>query len=202
MKHKIVVFDLDQTLGFFDQIVYIINQTRTENYAPLFDLFPEIFRPQLFELLNSLALLKRNKRIQGIVLYTNNRNEDFVHQVIQYIHTKLGYPLFEPVLTYHSVERTTREKTYQDLFACIKDGSTHLFCFIDDKYHERMVHADIYYIHSEAYHYVLDEKEVNKRIRTTIPLFKTKKRNLPINLHKRVTEYIVSKLKEFMRRQG
>ena len=63
-----------------------------------------------------------------------------------------------------------------------------------------MVHADIYYIHSEAYHYVLDEKEVNKRIKTTIPIFKTKKRNLPINLHKRVTEYIVSKLKEFMRR--
>lgn len=198
MKHKMIVFDLDQTLGFFDQIVYIINQTHLETYAPLFELFPEIFRPQLFELLHSLALLKKNHRVKGIVLYTNNRNEDFVHQVIQYIHMKLGCSLFEPVITYHSTERTTREKSYQDLFSCIKDGTAHLFCFIDDKYHERMKHVQIYYIHSEAYHYVLDEKEVNMRIQKNIPMFKTKKRNLPIKLHKRVTEYIASKLKEFI----
>ena len=200
MKHKMIVFDLDQTLGFFDQIVYIINQTRLEIYAPLFELFPEIFRPQLFELLHSLALLKKNKRVKGIVLYTNNRNEDFVKQLIQYIHIKLGCSLFEPVLTYHSPERTTREKSSHDLFACIQDGHTHLFCFIDDKYHERMNHVDIYYIRSEAYQYILEEKEVNTRIQKTIPGFKTKKRNLPMKLHKRVTEYIASKLRDFMNR--
>ena len=200
MKNKIIVFDLDQTLGFFDQIVYIINQTRMEQYAPLFELFPEIFRPQLFELLHSLALLKKNKRLKGIVLYTNNRNEDFVQQVIQYIHKKLGCSLFDPVLTYHSVERTSHEKSYQDLFSCVHDGTTHVFCFVDDKYHERMNHVDIYYIHSEAYQYVLEEKEVNKRIQKTIPVFKYRKRNLPMKIHKRVTEYIASKLKEFMAR--
>jgi hypothetical protein len=200
MKHKIIVFDLDQTLGFFDQIVYIINQTRLEIYAPLFELFPEIFRPQLFELLHSLALLKKNNRVKGIVLYSNNRNDDFVQQVIQYIHTKLGYLIFEPVITYHSVERTTREKSYHDLFACIKDGNTHLFCFIDDKYHERMNHVHIYYIRSEAYQYILEEQDVNNRIQKKIPAFKTKKRNLPMKLHKRVTEYIASKLKDFMNR--
>ncbi len=195
-----IVFDLDQTLGFFDQMVYIINQTRAEIYAPLFELFPEIFRPQLFELLHSLPLLKKNKRVNGIVLYSNNRNEDFVKQLIQYIHSKLGCSLFEPVLTYHSPERTTREKSYHDLFACIKDGNTHLFCFIDDKYHERMNHVDIYYIRSEAYQYILEEKEVNTRIQKTIPGFKSKKRNLPMKLHKRVTEYIASKLRDFMTR--
>jgi hypothetical protein len=200
MKHKMIVFDLDQTLGFFDQMVYIINQTRAEIYAPLFELFPEIFRPQLFELLHSLALLKKNKRVKGIVLYSNNRNEDFVKQLIQYIHSKLGCSLFEPVLTYHSPERTTHEKSYHDLFACIKDGNTHLFCFIDDKYHERMNHVDIYYIRSEAYQYILEEKEVNTRIQKTIPGFKSKKRNLPMKLHKRVTEYIASKLRDFMTR--
>jgi hypothetical protein len=200
MKNKIIVFDLDQTLGFFDQIVYIINQTRLERYAPLFELFPEIFRPQLFELLHSLALLKKNKRLKAIVLYTNNRNEDFVQQVIQYIHVKLGCSLFEPIITYHSAERTTKEKNYHDLFDCIKDGSTHLFCFVDDKYHEQMKHVNIYYIHSEAYQYVLDEKEVNARIQKVIPVFKAKKRNLPMNIHRRVTEYIASKLKEFMHR--
>lgn len=198
MKNKIIVFDLDQTLGFFDQIVYIINQTRLESYAPLFELFPEIFRPQLFELLHSLALLKKNNRLKGIVLYSNNRNDEFVHQVINFIHVKLGCSLFEPVITYHSVERTTREKSYQDLFSCIKVGNTHLFCFIDDKYHERMKHVDIYYIHCEAYHYVLDEFEVNLRINKKIPAFKSKKRNLPMKLHKRVSEYIASKLKVFM----
>lgn len=195
-----IVFDLDQTLGFFDQIVYIINQMRLEIYAPLFELFPEIFRPQLFELLHSLALLKKNKRVKGIVLYTNNRNEDFVKQLIQYIHSKLGCSLFEPVLTYHSPERTTREKSSHDLFACIQDGHTHLFCFIDDKYHERMNHVDIYYIRSEAYQYILEEKEVNTRIQKTIPGFKSKKRNLPMKLHKRVTEYISSKLRDFLNR--
>jgi hypothetical protein len=199
MKHKFIVFDLDQTLGFFDQIVYIINQTRLETYAPLFELFPEIFRPHLFELLHSLALSKKNNRLKGVVLYSNNRNDDFVKQVIQYIHTKLGYLIFEPVLTYHSVERTTREKNYQDLFSCIK-YDTPLFCFVDDKYHEGMNHVDIYYIHAEAYQYILDEKEVNKRIQKTIPLFKSKKRNLPMKLHKRVTEYIASKIKDFMYR--
>jgi len=200
MKNKIIVFDLDQTLGFFDQMVYIINQTRMELYAPLFELFPEIFRPQLFELLHSLALLKKNNRLKGVALYSNNRNDDFVRQVIQYIHMKLGCLIFEPVLTYHSAERTSRDKSYQDLFGCIKDSSTHLFCFVDDKYHERMNHVDIYYIHSEAYQYVFEEKEVNKRIQKTIPLFKSKNRNLPMKIHKRVTEYIASKLKDFMRR--
>jgi hypothetical protein len=198
MKHKIIVFDLDQTLGFFDQIVYIINQTRLEIYAPLFDIFPEIFRPQLFELLHSLALLKKSNRIKGIVLYSNNRNADFVHQVIQYIHKKVGCALFEPVLTYHSAERTTREKSYQDLCACIQDGPTHLFCFIDDKYHERMNHVQIYYIRAEAYQFVVEEKEVNERMKKPIPVYKSKKRNLPMKIHKRVTEYITSKLKEFM----
>ena len=64
MSEKIIVFDLDNTIGFFEQFIYILNCISTPDisYNYLFDLFPECFRPNIFEIFTYLLQQKKNDK--------------------------------------------------------------------------------------------------------------------------------------------
>ena len=61
MPEKIIVFDLDNTIGFFEQFILVLNSiSKTDiSYNQLFDLFPECFRPNIFEIFTYLIQQKR-----------------------------------------------------------------------------------------------------------------------------------------------
>jgi FMN phosphatase YigB (HAD superfamily) len=65
-NYKIIVFDLDETLGYFqelsffiDALEYILNKKITkQHFYELLDRYPEFLRPQI---LTILSLLKRTR---------------------------------------------------------------------------------------------------------------------------------------------
>ena len=68
-----IVFDLDKTLGYFSQIAiffkgieqYIGRPLKIEEKFKIFDLYPEIFRPNI---INVLKYLKKNDLIYSLLL--------------------------------------------------------------------------------------------------------------------------------------
>ena len=114
MSEKIIVFDLDNTIGFFEQFIYILNCISSPDisYNYLFDLFPECFRPNIFEIFAYLLQQKKNCKIKGVLLYSNNNNDFFVKKVIEYIHYKLNDTLFECVITKEHPYRKIKVKHY------------------------------------------------------------------------------------------
>jgi len=76
-KTKIVVFDLDETLGYFSEfgmvceaVSYYISKNNLENVSDnqelfnnLLDLFPEFLRPNIFSMLEYLKKKKKNQNV-------------------------------------------------------------------------------------------------------------------------------------------
>ena len=58
-KNLIIVFDLDQTIGYFTQFAifmegiesYIKRKLKRDEFYKLLDLYPKIFRPKMMDLL-------------------------------------------------------------------------------------------------------------------------------------------------------
>ena len=80
--HKIVVFDLDETLGYFTEFgifcdclnTYFKNNNYSEqHFNSLLDLYPEFVRPKLFKILDYLKTKKMNNKCKKIMIYTNNQ---------------------------------------------------------------------------------------------------------------------------------
>jgi hypothetical protein len=201
MSEKIIVFDLDNTIGFFEQFIYILNCISTPDisYNYLFDLFPECFRPNIFEIFTYLLQQKKNCKIKGVLLYSNNNNDFFVKKVIEYIHYKLNDTLFDCVITKEHPYRKIKVKHYDDLIDC-SNGIITFFskiCFIDDKQHLSMITEQVFYIRCENYTFYVPSKEVYKRINIILPSYK-KKPCLNLNNYKRISIFIYNKILQFI----
>ena len=68
---KVIVFDMDKTLGYFTQLGVLIEAIeeirkksikRTDLYK-IFDLYPECFRPGIFK---TLKYIKKNKKKENM----------------------------------------------------------------------------------------------------------------------------------------
>ena len=201
MSEKIIVFDLDNTIGFFEQFIYILNCISPPDisYNYLFDLFPECFRPNIFEIFTYLLQQKKNCKIKGVLLYSNNNNDFFVKKVIEYIHYKLNDALFDCVITKEHPYRKIKVKHYDDLIDC-SNGIITFFskiCFIDDKQHLSMITEQVFYIRCENYTFYVSSKEVYKRINIILPSYK-KKPCLNLNNYKRISIFIYNKILQFI----
>ena len=201
MSEKIIVFDLDNTIGFFEQFIYILNCLSTPDisYNYLFDLFPECFRPNIFEIFAYLLQQKKNDKIKGILLYSNNNNEHFVKKVIEYIHYKLNDTLFDCIITKEHPYRKVKIKHIDDLIECSNGIITFLskICFIDDKQHPDMITEQVFYIRCENYTYYLSKNEIYKRVNIILPFYK-KKPCLNLNNYKRISIFIYNKILQFV----
>ena len=70
MSKKSFIIDFDNTIGFFDQIIFLINIVEsTYNYSlneiqigELIDYYPNIFRPKLYDIINLFYTFKITKQ--------------------------------------------------------------------------------------------------------------------------------------------
>lgn len=181
---KIVVFDLDETLGYFMELgmfwdalkEYIkykdIEQPIDQDlFNNILDLYPEFLRPNIIEILNYLKKKKQKNHCEKLMIYTNNQGPlEWANYIINYFERKLNYKIFDQIIAAYKVQgkrielcRTTHMKSHSDLINCTKISDATEICFIDDMYHPDMTNTKINYINVKPYVYDLEFNEMITR---------------------------------------
>jgi hypothetical protein len=182
---KIVVFDLDETLGYFVEFgifwdslsIYIskyLNKELTQHdFNSVMDLYPEFLRPNIINILNYLKNKKNNKVCQKIMIYTNNQgSQKWTGHIISYFETKINhYKLFDQIISAFKINgkqvefcRTTNNKTYKDFIRCTKLPLNAEICYLDDTFYPEMANDNIYYINIKPYVHSIPFDEIYKRL--------------------------------------
>lgn len=190
---RIIVFDLDETLGYFMEFgmfwdainEYIkmkkIKITKEQQLQDLFnealDLYPEFLRPNIIEILDYLKKQKMGKKCNKVIIYTNNQAPlEWARYIISYFEKKINYKLFGQIISAFKIAgnrvevcRTTHMKTHTDLIRCSKIPQDSQICFLDDVYHPGMYRKNIYYINIKPYvHDLTFEDMTNRFIKSNI----------------------------------
>ena len=190
---KIVVFDLDETLGYFtefgifwDCLIYYLKNKNEEtitqsDFNDILDLFPEFLRPNIINILNYLKNKKQSLCCHKMMIYTNNSGpKEWAHHIIDYFSKKINYKLFDQLISAFKINgkvvevcRTTHDKTYNDFIKCTKLPINAEICFLDDTFYPEMANDNIYYINVKPYYhdlkfeYMLDKfskSDIGKKI--------------------------------------
>jgi len=182
---KIVVFDLDETLGYFSEFgifwdslsfylyKYLNKELNQNDFNYILDLYPEFLRPNIINILNYSKSKKKSNSCQKIMIYSNNQgSRKWMNQLVSYFETKLdGYKLFDQIISAFKINgkqiefcRTTYNKTYNDFIRCTKLPPRAEICYLDDTFYPDMVNDNIYYINIKPYIYILPFNEMYKRI--------------------------------------
>lgn len=187
---KIVVFDLDETLGyysefgmFWDAVTDFIMTTNSDIiidqilFNNMLDLYPEFLRPDIINILKYLKKRKTVKHCHKLIIYTNNQGPNEWAQYIKtYFETKINYNLFDQIIKAFKINgkqvevcRTSHTKKHTDLIRCSKIPETTEICFLDDVFHPGMVNDKIYYINIKPYIYDLQfETMIDRLIKSNI----------------------------------
>ncbi len=185
MKKRIVVFDMDETLGCFVQFgifwdalqEYFFHSLSEKDFFETLDKYPEFLRPKIFSILKYLKRKKEKGQLSHIYIYTNNQGpKSWALKIKRYFEHKLSYDFFDRVIAAFKVRnkiveicRTTHEKTVNDLLKCTKLSANTKICFLDDQYHPQMEHETVDYINIKPYtHDIPFEIMINRFMGTTI----------------------------------
>lgn len=190
---KIVVFDLDETLGYFTQfgifldcLQNFLHSNKNENnknedieklklpqndFNEILDLFPEFIRPNIINILHYLKHKKKTNCCNKLMIYTNNTgSREWAQKIQNYFETKINSKLIDQIIAAFKINgtqveicRTTHDKTYNDLIRCAKIPTNAEICFIDDMFHPKMVDDNIYYINLKPYYYDLEFDDITQR---------------------------------------
>ena len=177
---KVVVFDLDETLGSFGQLgsfcmllddYYNDDNKAYSMFNELMDLYPEYPRPYILNVLRYLLQKKKDGKCKAVMIYTNNQGERaWVEHIKTYFETKLKSKIFEQIISAFKVDgkvvevnRTTHDKTIDDFFRCTKLPKDVEICFVDDLFHPKMEDENVYYIHVKGYKHYLPSSVIIKR---------------------------------------
>jgi hypothetical protein len=177
---KVVVFDLDETLGSFGQFGsfcmllddYYNNDDKAYSmFNELLDLYPEYPRPYILNVLRYLLQKKKDGKCKAVMIYTNNQGERaWVEHIKTYFETKLQSKIFEQIISAFKVDgkivevnRTSHDKTIDDFFRCTKLPKDIEICFVDDLFHPKMEDENVYYIHVKGYKHYLPTSVMIKR---------------------------------------
>lgn len=190
---KIVVFDLDETLGYFTQYgifwdclssyLKITNkyQLTQSEFDETLDLFSFFLRPNIINILNYLKHKKKTKCCYKMMIYTNNTgSRDWINSIINYFEKKINYKLVDQIISAFKINgkrveicRTTQNKTYKDFIKCTKIPSDAEICFMDDSFYPEMAKNNIYYINVKPYYYnytfenmllIFEQSNIGKKI--------------------------------------
>lgn len=186
---KLIVFDLDETLGYFTQIgiFYDIIQKfqkqpiHEKQFFKLLHLYPKIFRPNIMTILKNLSTIHKDNANFHVVLYTNNQGpKKWAREIINYIHYKIKYPLFYKIIGAYKVKntlneplRTSHDKKFTDLQNIVPFSNTIPILFLDDQYHEEMDTNTIQYILLEPYTYYYSWDSIVDIFMNKYPKFNT-----------------------------
>ena len=175
---RIVVFDLDETLGYFtqygifwDSLSHYLkiknkNKLTQANFDSILDLFPEFLRPNIINILSYLKTKKKTNCCHKMMIYTNNNgSSEWAHHIVAYFENKLKCKLIDQIIAAFKINgkrveicRTSPNKSHKDLIKCTKIPSDAEICFIDDNFYPEMAHDNIYYINIQPYYYDLQFK--------------------------------------------
>lgn len=173
-KQKIVVFDLDETLGYFVEfgifwdslhnyaksINMDITKTFTQDYFnKVLNIFPEFIRPNIISILQYIKVKKQTKQCQSVMIYTNNQGpKEWAYLIKNYFEDKLKYKLFNHVICAFKANgkiveicRKTHDKTIKDFMRCSKLPENIDICYLDDTYYPSMNADNVYYIKIKPY---------------------------------------------------
>jgi hypothetical protein len=216
---KIVVFDLDETLGYYTEFgmfwdalnSYIqINKESADIeskdtllldqqlFNKVLDLYPEFHRPNILNILHFLKEQKTTSICHKLMIYTNNQGPpEWVQQIKSYFETKLDYPLFDHVIKAFKIKgkqielyRTSHGKCHKDLINCTQIPEETEICFLDDKFHQGMIHDKVYYINIKPYYHDLSFDEMIERFVKSGLITEP-------NKEKEIKSYFLSFLKRF-----
>lgn len=180
VKKKVVVFDLDETLGYFGQFGRFCNllddfyKNSNKSYSifnELMDLYPEFTRPNIINILKYLLQKKKENKCQAVMIYTNNTGErKWAEHIKGYFEHKLQSKIFEQIIAAFKINgkiveinRTSHDKSVDDFIRCTKLPSDIEICFIDDLFHPKMSTDNVYYIHVKEYKHILPSIEMVRR---------------------------------------
>ena len=169
---KIVVFDLDETLGYFTEFgifcdclnkYFKNNEYSNTHFNELLDLYPEFIRPKIINTLKYLKSKKMVNKCYKVMIYTNNQGDkQWAINIKKYFDNKVNYELFDKIIAAFKVRgkqvelgRTSHDKTMDDFVRCTKLPDNIEVCFIDDLYHVGMVDEKVYYINVKPYKHQL-----------------------------------------------
>lgn len=178
---KVIVFDLDETLGSFAEmnilwttIQFIMNDKNPISQHDLLDLFPEFFRPNIFSILKYVYRKKIAGDCNKLYIYTNNQSQTYTVNVISEYFTKHisgNNPLFDQIIYAFKINnqivqvgRTTHNKTHTDLINCTLLPKKTAICFLDDVEYDEMKKQRIYYIKPKPYHHLLSTHDIINRL--------------------------------------
>jgi hypothetical protein len=201
MTEKNIIFDLDHTIGYFEQMIHIMNCCEI-TCLELLRLFPDFLRPLLLDFFVSLISYKKSGKIKSILIYSNNNNDYIVRTIIQFIHETIQYTLFDEIITLEHPLRIKKQKDYHELLL-LSNGLLHedsLLCFVDDKIHPLMNTKNTCYIKCEGYVNYIKHELVTDKIKKEIPEFKKKKRCLNKNNQLQVSKLLIQRIRLFILR--
>ena len=173
---KIVVFDLDETLGYFTEFGIfwdsLVNYLRihqniilTQNdFNLILDLYPEFLRPNIINILNYLKEKKKLMCCHKMLIYTNNNGpREWCKYILNYFDNKINYNIIDHVIAAFKINgkaieicRTSYNKSHKDLIRCTKIPNNAEICFLDDTFYPEMANENVYYINIKPYYYDLE----------------------------------------------
>ena len=203
---KNIVFDFDQTIGYFEQIIEIIKHTKKTSKLDVFELFtlfPLVFRTNIFDIFHYIVRLKKERKIKSVILYSSNNNDTFIGYVLSFIHQKLNYTLFDTSISLNQTH--TKNKNITDLLKYsngLLTKKSSIF-FIDDKEHNEMKCIK-YYIKCESYKYVYSNKTIEEKLninenneKDTITKI-NEKNKITQSVYSAISKEIISKIRLFV----
>ena len=198
MSNRIIVFDMDETLGYFvelgmfwdalqhfyvkhklsplpeeEKTIQIKEITSTLHFCKVLDLFPEFIRPDMIKMLEYIISKKNNNHCDKLLIYTNNQGpKSWANLISSYFDYSIEKesPVFDKVIGAFKVkgkhielDRTTHDKTVDDLTRCAKVHKSTEICFLDDQYHPKMKNDNVYYINVKPYVHNLKFEDMAER---------------------------------------
>lgn len=173
---KVIVFDLDETLGAFIDLDILWSGIVTKygetavDFKQLVELYPEFLRYGIVSILEYLYEKKRVGDFDSLFIYTNNQcSPSWTSKICDYFNHRIcaDPPLFDKVINAFKINnvhielnRTTHEKTHSDFIKCAILPKTTEICFLDNTYFEKMNHHRIYYIQPRSYVHHLSTEEI------------------------------------------
>lgn len=187
IEKKIIIFDLDETIGYFQELnlilkiikIYFKIKITQEKFNAILDLFEFYLRPNILSILKYINTIKEkeednNKQKEKklfVAIYTNNQGgKKWVKKITNYLHYKIGNNLFDTVINSYSINgllcdnrRTTQYKTKTDIYKIFKtDENNSIILFFDNEKHNEMYAKNIYYLQLSSYIYHYKEEEITK----------------------------------------
>ena len=182
MVQNIIIFDLDETLGYFTEIgifweiinCYYENKKEIDLFN-LIDMFPQFLRPNIIKILEYIKIQKEDGRCDMVIVYTNNKGPSQWYKLLtKYFNNKLKFKLFDKIIGPYNISncRTSNNKKYKDILNCLHISKETNICFIDNRIHNEMINNKVYYIHIKSYKneinfknmlniYLKDEKNID-----------------------------------------